>query len=145
MPAGLLPSEGIGAQLEYILSAPITGVLSWLLVLFVNDLVPDADTVFADLVEASWPGYSRLQLARDGWTTPTVWGGCATSTWGTEPLVYNVGPVSPGVINYGAAYFDGTTGLLRWVQRFDDADLFALVPGGQFSLLPTYTLTSAEC
>ena len=145
MPAGILPDEGIAAQLSWILSAAVPGVLPWQLLLFTNNLVVDANTVFADLVEASWPGYSRQTLDRSAWTTPTVVTGCATSTWGTVPIVYNVGAVSLNTINYGAAYYDQSSGVLRWVQTFDTADQVPLQVGGQFQLLPQYTLTSAAC
>jgi hypothetical protein len=59
--------------------------------------------------------------------------------------VYYVGLISTPIINYGVAYYDPGAGVLRWVQRFDDADLNPLTTGGQFQILPTYTLTSAEC
>lgn len=145
MPSGLLPDEGIGEQLANILSATISGVLPWQLVLFVNDLTPTFETVFSDLTEASWPGYARFTLTRSYWTTPAVNQGCAASTWGTVPLVYYVGAVADETINYGAAYYDQSNDVLAWVQRFDDADLNPLVAGGQFQILPQYTLTSAAC
>lgn len=145
MPAGVLPDEGIGAQLGYILSATITGVVDWQLILFTNDITVDASTVYADLTEATWAGYTRRTLARAMWTAPTVSDGCATSTYTTSPQVYSVGTVDPDTINYGAAYYDPGGGVLRWCQRFDDADLNALTTGGQFQILPTYTLTSAAC
>lgn len=145
MPAGLLPDEGIGDQLYWILSAPISGVTNWQLVLWVNDYVPDNTTTLANLTEATWPGYSRVTLDRSTWTTPTVSSGCATSTYGTTPLVFYVGSVSPGTINYGAAYYDPGAAKLRWVQRFDSADLNPITAGGQFQILPQYTLTSAAC
>jgi hypothetical protein len=144
MPSGILPDEGIGDQLSYLLSAPITGVLPWQLVLFVNDLTPSYDTVFSDLEEATWPGYSRQTLSRSNWTVPTVYEGCASSTWGVSPIVLYVGAVG-SVTNYGCAYYDQSNDVLRWVQRFDDADIAPLIPGGQFQLLPVYTLTSADC
>lgn len=144
MPAGILPDEGIAAQLSYILSATISGVLPWQLVLFVNDITPDYNTVFSDLEEATWPGYSRQTLTRSAWTAPEVFEGCATSTWGTSPIRFYVGAVSH-VTNYGAAYYDQSNDVLRWVQRFDDADIAPLQTGGQFQLLPVYTLTSADC
>lgn len=144
MPDQLLPNEGIGDQLVYILSAPISGVLPWVLILFSNDIVPDADTVLADLVEATFPGYTPATLTRPDWTTPVVLSGCAHSTWGTTPITWFVtGPTTETI--YGYAMCDLTLGVLRTVQRFDDADLTPLQPGGRISLLPEYTLTSAPC
>ena len=144
MPAGLIPDEGIGDVLEYILSRSVAGVLPWTLIFFVNDIVPDADTVLADLDEATWSGYTRLTLDRPTWTTPNVLSGCAHSTWGTVPQVWFVtgGPVET---IYGYAYVDFTMGVLRFVQRLDDADIAPVEIGGKVSILPAYTLTSAEC
>jgi|ERR1700761_331989 len=145
MPGGILPDEGIADQLSYILSSTISGVLPWQLILFTNDLTPDSDTVLADLEEAEWPGYMRKTLTRSDWTTPEVNAGCASSTYGTYPIVWYVGEITTPVTNYGAAFIDQTVGVIRWVQRFDDEDLFEITTGGQYSYLPTYTLTSAQC
>jgi hypothetical protein len=145
MPSAVLPDEGLADQLAYVLSAPIVGVLPWTLILWVNDLVPDHSTVLGDLVEATWPGYHRYVLDRSEWTVPVVSQGCVASTWGTVPLSWTVGVVAAPTINYGAAYVDLGSGVLRWVQRFDNADLNPLVSGSQWRLLPQYTLTSAAC
>lgn len=144
MSAGILPDEGIAAQMQYILSADIVGVLPWELMIWTNDYEPDNSTTLADLVEASWYGYSRASLDRSLWTVPTVLDGCARSTWGTDPLVWTVGSSTP-VVNHGVAYVDRMAGVLRWVQRFDDADLRPTELGMQVKILPVYTLTSAEC
>ena len=144
MPNLILPDEGIADQLTYILSVYIPGVLPWQLRLFVNDLVPDANTVTESMVEATFSGYSRYDLERAQWTVPTVADGCASSTWGTEPITWYVtGPTSETVYGYGLV--DSTSGVLRAIQRFEDADIAPLVVGGRFLLLPEYTLTSAAC
>jgi len=144
MPDGLLPNEGIGDQLEYVLKRSVAGVLPWQLIFFTNDIVPDADTVLADLVEATWSGYSRLTLDRSEWTTPEVNDGCAHSTWGTDPQVWYVTGDSDET-NYGYAFIDYTSGVIRFIQRFDDDDIQPVTPGGKVTLLPTYTMTSAAC
>jgi hypothetical protein len=144
VPAGLLPDEGLANQLQYILSDPISGVINWKLLLFVNDIVPDFGTVLADLTEATWTGYSSVILDRSTWTTPTVSAGCATSTYGTTAIIFDVG-MGPVQTNFGCAYVDPSMSVLRFVQRFDDADIAPIVVGGQFQILPQYTLTSAAC
>jgi len=144
MPDQLLPNEGIAQQLASILSAPIPGLLPWTLILWVNDITPDADTVLGDLVEATFPGYARATLSRADWTVPVVHSGCAHSTWGTDPILWFVtGPTSDVV--YGYAMVDLILGVLRTVQRFDNADIQPLAPGQRIALLPEYTLTSAPC
>lgn len=144
MPAGLMPTEGVGEMCEYILKRPIVGVLPWQLRLFKNNLTPSPTTVLANLVEADFPGYVRATLDRDAWTVPTVSGGCAVSTWGTVPLEWLVtgGPVQT---IYGYAFVDATVNKLRFIQRFDPEDISPLEVGAVVKLLPRYTLTSAEC
>jgi hypothetical protein len=144
VPAGILPDEGIGALASYILAAPIMGVLPWDFILWVNDYVPGPDTVLDDLQEASWSGYAPRQLDRSMWSVPEVEAGCATSRWGTEPQVYNpVGETEES--NYGCAYVDRSNGVLRFVQRFDDADIFPVPVDGEYTVWPTFTLTTGEC
>lgn len=144
MAAGLLPNEGIAAQLEYILRAPILGVVPWELLLWVNDIVPDADVELGDLEEASFNGYTRYTLPREQWTVPEVEDGCARSTWGTVPLQWVVGN---GLVQtpYGYAMIDESSGVIRFIQRFDEADITPALVGRTLKLLPTYTLGSHEC
>jgi hypothetical protein len=144
MPAGLLPDEGIGDLLEYILKRSISGVVPWQLIFFVNDITPDNTTVLADLTEATWGGYSRVDLDRDTWTVPDVNPNCAHSTWGVDAIVYFVtsGPLET---NYGYAYIDPTEGVIRFIQRFDAPDIAPVEVGGKVTILPAFTLTTAEC
>lgn len=144
MPDGILPDEGIGVQLRRILDPASADHATWRLILFVNDITPDADTVLADLTEATWAGYSFVTMIPGNWTTPEVDTGCATSTYGTTPLTWYVtgGPLQT---NYGYAMIDPGAGVIRFVQRFEPADIQPVVVGARVILLPTYTLTSAAC
>lgn len=144
MPDGILPDEGIGDQLEYILKRPIPGVLPWQLLLWVNDIEPDHETVLDDLEEATFSGYARVDVDRALWTTPEVDNGCATSTWQAYPTVWHVtgGPIETV---YGYAMIDVVEGVIRFIQRFEDADIAPTVIGARLALLPRYTLTSAAC
>jgi hypothetical protein len=144
MPSGLCPDEGLAVPLAFWLQASVSGVIAWQCMLWVNDFTPDADTVLADLIEATWGGYSRFNLNRSTWTNPVVTAGCAVTTWGTSPKVWSVtgGPVQT---IYGWAIVDTVAGELRWVQRLDDADIAPVEVGGQFSLLPRITGTNAPC
>lgn len=144
MPDGLLPAEGIGQQLECILSRTVSGVPPWGCILWVNDITPTAATVLDDLVEATWSGYSPMTLPRSDWTTPVVTYGCAVSTWGTTPIVWYV-TGGPSETVYGYALVDTTAGVIRYVQRFEEADIEPVEVGGRVSLLPRYTLTSCAC
>lgn len=144
MPAGFIPNEGLAPTLEELLGKTAPSLLPWQLIFWVNDLEPDFDVVLADLVEATWDGYTRLTLSRDLWTTPTVADGCAHSTFTEEATQWFVlgGPTET---NYGYAYIDTGAGVIRFIQRFDDDDITPVVVGGKVVLLPEYTFTSHEC
>jgi hypothetical protein len=145
MPDGLIPDEGLDNSLLRILDpAGRGGSATWRLIFFVNDITPDADTVLADLDEATWGGYSFVTLMPGLWVTPIVSDGCATSNYGTDALQWNV-LNSMSQTNYGYALVDPGAGVIRFIQRFDDADIQPLVTGGTVLLLPQYTLTSAAC
>jgi hypothetical protein len=144
VPNGLLPDEGIDDQLRRIIAPGFGTSNSWRCILWVNDLVPDNNTVLASLTPATFPGYSFVTLMPGTWTVPDVVDGCATSTYGTTPLQWIVsGPTTETV--YGYALTDPTAGVLRFIQRFDDSDITPLAIGSRVVLLPQYTLTSAAC
>lgn len=144
MSAAVLPDEGIAELLDYMLRAPITGVLPWGLLLWCNDIEPSSATVLSDLQEATFEGYGRRTLDREQWSYPVPNVGCCKSTYGTELQVYDVG-YTAGETVYGLAYVDVAADVLRWVQRFDDEDIRPLLEGQQLKFLPEFTLTTAEC
>ncbi len=144
MPDGLIPDEGLAVPLARILDPAGANQSSWRLVLWVNDVTPDADTVLADLTQATFGGYSFVTLVPGTWTVPVVADGCATSTYGTVALVWYV-TAAMGETVYGYALIDPGAGVIRFVQRFEADDIEPLETGGRVLLLPQYTLTSAAC
>lgn len=144
MPAGILPNEGLGLTLSELLGRAAIPLLPWKLVLWVNDITPTYATTWGQLVEASWIGYGRENLDRATWNEPTVSAGCAHATYGTDPFSFNVtgGPLQTV---YGCAYLDTLNGVLRFVQRFDPADVKTVEIGSVYKVPPLFTLTSAEC
>ena len=144
MAEGIIPDEGLAGTLLRTLNPAGVSPGSWRLILWVNDLTPDKDTVVADLVPATWLGYSFVTLDQTKWTAPDVSDGCATSYYDTAPLVWWV-TGGPTETNYGYALIDTGPNVIRFVQRFDDSDLAPVVPGSRVVLLPTYTITSAAC
>lgn len=144
MPNGILTNVGAPYPLRYWLQQTISGVIDWQMMIWVNDLVPDDDTVYSDLTEATWNGYNRVTLTRSLWTSPVVTDGCAVSTWGTDPYQWYV-LGDPLDTPYGWAMIDPIATEIRWVQRFDDADIAPVELGGKFLLLPRITMTSAPC
>lgn len=144
MPEGIVPTEGAAELLAYILKRAVSGVLPWELMLWTNDIFPDAETVLADLEEATFPGYERATLTRSVWTEPTAANGCAVASWNDVPLQWTVsGPTDETV--FGFALVDTVAEVIRFVQRFDAEDLEELSAGKVLRLLPLFTLTSAAC
>jgi hypothetical protein len=144
MPAGIIPNEGLDPTIQELLGVVAVNPVPWQLMFFQNDITPDADTVFADLVEADFDGYNQLTLTRDQWVTEPADAGCIHATWGTVAQVWYVLGGPPQTL-YGYAYYDATSDIIRFIQRFDPDDIAPLEIGGKVTLLPEYTLTSAEC
>ena len=144
MPEGLIPDEGLAAWLKRVVDPAGASPASWRLILWVNDLDPDNATVLASLTQASFGGYNFLTLMPGAWTAPAVVSGCATTTYTTDAYTWYV-TNAMGQTVYGWALTDPGAGELRFIQRFDDADIAPLETGGRLLLLPTLTMTSAAC
>lgn len=144
MPEGIIPDEGLDNVLLRILDPSRGGTATWRLILWVNDIEPDHATVLADLVQATWGGYSFVTLDPLKWTTPVITDGCASSDYDTSPLQWWV-TGGPTETNYGYALTDPGAGVIRFIQRFDEEDIAPVEVGARVVLLPKYTLTSAAC
>ena len=138
MPGQVLPNEGLPDLLDYMIRATISGVLDWELMLFVNDIVPDQDTVYADLVEASLTGYSRVTLSRGTWTSPVIVSNRAVSTYGTTPISWSITGGSETV--YGHALVTPSSPVIRFVERWTTP--VAVSPPGVLAVLPRITQTT---
>lgn len=144
MADGIVPDEDGATAMRFWLQRPIVGILPWLMILWEGDTVPDAGTVFGDLTEPTWSGYGRVPLDRELWNDPVIVAGCAEMTWGAAPYTWdcsssNVTPVA------GWAIYDNLVGVLRYVQRFADADQLTPTVGVAYKLLPRVTQTNAPC
>lgn len=134
----VLPNEGLADQLAYIVKATISGVDPWQIMLFQNDITPDQDTVYADLTEATFDGYSRYTLTRSEWQSPTIVADKAVSTYGTVPLVWIA--ASAGETIYGYALVTQTSPVIRAIQRFGSPPTLAV--DGILAVFPTYRYTT---
>lgn len=144
MPATIMPDEGLIQQHQDSLQIGISGRLPWRLMLWVNDLAVDFDTVLSDLVEASWVGYGRFTVDPTLWTGFTALHGCSHASWKLVPTEWAV-TAGPLETVYGWAMIDEMAGLIRRVQRFEPSDIAPVAVGVPFLLLPRVTFTSAEC
>lgn len=137
MPDGVVPDEGLARGLEWTLVNGDTQINAWQLMLFTNDITPTRLTVLDDLVEPSWPGYSRFPLAPQGWELAAVVEGVAVATWGTDPVQF-VNSVGPTETVYGCGYVDPLFGVLRYVMRFDPGDIRAVAAGESVQIVPRF-------
>jgi hypothetical protein len=128
-------------QLNTILKGAIPGAPNLHLILWKNDLYPDARTVVADLVESTWGGYLPVTLTRSLWSSAVLDGDRAVSTWGLVPITWSA-TTGPAEVVYGYAMIDQTAGVIRYVQRFDAVDIRLVSPGGIFSLVPRVDLAT---
>lgn len=133
------PNEGLADQLNYLLSAPIVGVPPWLMILWTNeDLTPAQDTVFADLTEANFQGYSRVTLTRSTWTAAVIESDAAVSTYGTAPVEWNC-TGDPQSLT-GWAIITPVSPVIRYIETFP-LPVTAEV-GNPVAVLPRVTLTT---
>jgi hypothetical protein len=109
------PNEGLCDQLDYLLSAPIVGVVPWYLVLWTNDdLTISQATVYADLTLATFTGYGPATLVRSGWTAAVLDGDQAVSTYGSAPVMW-VNSGEPQTI-YGWAIVTPVAPVIRYIE-----------------------------
>lgn len=141
MPTGIIPNEGLARGLEWWVDNPDTQTMPWQMMLFVNDIVPDADTVAGDLVEASFAGYSRVDLTPENWSDVFIEDGAASTQWGEAPTEFeNTG--GPAETVYGFAFYDPAFNVLRYVERFDPGDIAEVDAGDSKFILPRLTRRS---
>lgn len=138
MAEGIIPDEGLLRGLQWTLDNGDTQTFAWQLLLFVNDLAVDEDSVFVDVVEPSWAGYARVNLPPSGWSVPFLTDHIATATWGTDPVEF-VNTTGPTETVYGCAMFDPAFGVLRQIQRFEAGDIRAVAAGESVFLVPRFS------
>jgi len=134
----VLPDIGLADQLDYMLRAAIVGVLPWELALFTNNPTFSQATVWADMTEATFTGYSRVTLTRATWTAATIISGRAVSTWDTVPVQWTC-TGSPQTI-YGAAILEPVSNKVRKAEKFASPVVQAV--GGILQFLPRWTYTT---
>lgn len=144
MPDGVVPNEGLSRGLVWTLVNPDTQLMAWELVLYVNDLTPGADTVFADLVEPSWPEYVRVPLTPADWGVPVLDGDQMVSTWGVNPVEFHNASGATETV-YGLGYYDPAFGVLRYAQRFDAGDTRPVAAGESVFVVPRFSRRGIPC
>jgi hypothetical protein len=89
--------------------------------LFSNNIVPDENTTFADLVPCAYTGYADSDVVV--WGDPYVDGDSGEWALSCPPVEFRSTAGSPYVsdLAYGyAVYLPGTPNVLRFAERFDE-------------------------
>jgi hypothetical protein len=111
-------------------------------ILFSNDITPDIDTVFADLVEADFGGYARVGFA--GWSAPFM--NPDDHAQAEHPFVVWTHDGGDANDVYGWAYctldLDSEIDKLLFIERFPDGPVTLDTAGQQLRLDPVSTLRS---
>lgn len=134
----VLPNQGLPSLLDWMIRHTGGDPPDLVMTLFTNNLTPTQTTVFADLVRATFGGFSERVLTRSGWTVPVISSGKSVSTWGTTPYTWTC--TSDPETLYGWAAYDPGPMQLVIVERFDSPR--PVTVGNPFGLLPRLTLTT---
>lgn len=137
--AVVLPNEGLTTLLEYWIGKTVNTFFDWLLVLFKNNYTPTQASVYADLVLATFTGYSAVTLTKANWTSAVIDTDKAVSTWNTTPQLWTCTAGSETI--YGYALVTPSSPKIMAVERF--ASPVPVAPGGIIGVLPRLTFTTA--
>jgi len=134
----VLPNEGLPTLLEFWTGKTVNTFSNWNLVLFKNNYTPIQTTVYADLILATFGGYSPVVVDKSMWTTPTMVGNKATTTYTLNPTLWTVTSGSETI--YGAALVTPSSPRIMCVERWVTPVPVAI--GGLLGYLPRLTFTT---
>lgn len=133
------PKVGLPTLIKILFSDAAVPALDWQLFLWVNNVVPDADSVVSDFTNASFAGYSIVGLSRATWTAPVIVGEKTQISYGTAPIMWTATDDFEVVFGYGI--FELGTNFLLVVERFAAPVDLTIYP--QIGVLPRVTLGTA--
>lgn len=137
--AVVLPNEGLPDLLAYWLGKTVNTFFDWQLVLWKNSFTPVQSTVYADIVLATFTGYSPVTVVKANWTSPVIDTDKAVSTWNTTPQLWTCTAGSETI--YGYALVTPSSPKILAIERF--ASPVPVAPGGIIGVLPRLTFTTA--
>lgn len=85
--------------------------------LFVNNFQPNKQSVRADFVEPTFPGYDVVPVDRADWVFPTVVGGVA-STFRNDGFISWMATSGPGESIFGYFVTDEDDAVVIWAEAF---------------------------
>ncbi len=135
----VIPNEGKTFLLDYITQKVVNNYTDWQLMLWTNaSLSPSGTTVYANLTEATFPGYARVVLTHSLWGAATIVSNQAVSVWGgTQPIWTNGGSAQP---IFGYAYVTTSSPKIMLIQKYDTP--VPMDPGGILTMVPQINLSN---
>ena len=130
-----IPNVGEMALLKSMLGGAPVGEL--IMKLYVNPLLPAADTVVNDFVEMSGQGYASRSLDHTLWTYGAL-ANVAEATHVAHEWVFSGGGPTP---IYGYYIVGAVDGVLRWTEAFSPV-FSAEVPGDKLTVTPKITFST---
>lgn len=112
--------------------------LPWYLILYSNNFVPLETSVLADFTQATFTGYSPVELTRATWQAPVMVGNKALIQYDTVPQTWTATAGFQTI--YGYVIFQGVTNTGIIAERFAtpvDLTLYPVV-----GVLPRVTLAT---
>lgn len=132
----LVPSASEKLLADFMLGVAVPG--NQQMKLFINNVVPDDNTVNATLTEMSTLGYVAKTLTKTAWTnTAGAVGFPATGVYAAQTWTFTAGTA---VTVYGYWVIDVTTGLMLWVESFASPKIVQNT-GDQIIITPQITFS----
>lgn len=108
------------------------------LILYQNNLgAPDQDTVYGDLTECDFTGYSQVVLARSDWNAPSTVSHKAKIVLNSAITFTFTDTVSQTA--YGYAVVNDAEDTILWIEEFSDGPRVFTVSGDSLTFTPQLT------
>jgi len=132
----VIPDEGEVVLLEYMLNKTATADL--ILKLFANDVTPDGDTTYADMIEPTAGDYAEITLTGASWVVATDTG-TTTAQYPEQTFSFTTSETV-----YGYYVVNNADDTLLWVHRASFAPSNIPSIGGIYSVTPKLRLRSCD-
>lgn len=135
-------NEGKPLLLSLLFKDAAVPALPWYLILYSNNYVPLATSTLANFTQASFTGYSPVELTRATWQAPVMVGNKALIQYDTTPQTWTATAGFQTI--YGYVIFQGVTNTGIIAERFATPIDLTLYPVA--GVLPRVTLdTDCGC
>ena len=135
--AGVVPDTGELALLNILKENQFNGDL--FMRLFINDYLPDADSLFSSFTEATFPGYAAIQV--NSWGVPYI-NAQGKAQMDEIQRVWTVASNFAGETVYGA-WYTSASGQLFWAERSPLGPVLLNTAGQTYSVLSSFVGASA--